>query len=429
MENSSLEQQSPGQSFLQTRMRSGDYTAALCLLVFLFCFAGIASAQDDSIHDEYEFKVAPDVWFNSVDGIRVGVRLRGERPGSFKSGPHRLDAGLWLGTFFPDYPVSYYVSFTEPIPSISGFNSEGNIRLQSAIRTGYHNHSISFNKRWQPGFDEKNYRELSVSLRGEKRFEDEYLHYPSIWQNDWLYIAGVDFTLNNSNGLGRYRLNSSTAVNVAGPADPFINTRVDLQQWIPLGKDFALRGRLFAGVSSNNTAPEYLFSHSFKPYHAWDELGPTRAKGTIPSAWVRQGVVHIEGGANLRGYTNRDIEQLNDGVAPLFTSMGALNTELQYPNPINRWLKGIPFAGLLDFRTYLFFDAGTSLGISELEEDRVLADAGPGFMLNLNIPDYLGKSRGFAIRYEIPLWLSDPKGDDNPFQFRSLIGIGAIISL
>lgn len=401
--------------------------------LFLLCImlSGVAAPAlaQDGAPDDYEFTPAPDVWFNSVDGIRVGVRLRGERPGSFQSGPHRLDAGLWLSTFFPDYPVSYYVSFTEPIPSISGFNSEGNIRLQSAIRTGYHNHSISFNKRWQPGFEEKNYRELSVSLRAEKRFEDEYLHYPFIWQNEWLYVAGADFTLNNNNGLGRYRLNSSTSVNVAGSAKSFINTQLELQQWILLGKNFAFRGRLFAGVSSNKTAPEYLFSHSFNPYNEWDELGATRAKGTIPSPWVRQGIIHVEGGANLRGYTNHDIELLNNGVAPLYTSMGALNAELQYPNPINQWLKGIPFAGLLDFRTFLFFDTGTSLDISEMEDDRLLSDAGPGFMLTLNIPDYLGKSRGFAIRYEIPLWLSHPEEGEPELKFRSLIGIGAVISL
>lgn len=388
-----------------------------------------ASGQGTAPENDYEFTPAPDVWFNSVDGIRVGIRLRGQYAGTFKEGPHRLDAGLWLGTFFPDYPVSYFVSFTEPIPSISGFNSEGNIQLRSSIRTGYHNHGISFNKRWQPGFEEKNYRELSVSLRAEKRFEDEYVLYPQIWQNEWLYVGGIGFTLNNNNGLGRYRFNSSTSVNFAGSADTFINTQLDMQQFIPLGNGFAFRGRLFAGVSSNTTAPEYLFSHSFKPYNEWDELGPTRAKGTLPTPWVRQGIIQVEGGANLRGYTNQDIEQLNDGVAPLYTSMGAFNAELAYPNPINRWLKGIPFAGLLDFRTYLFFDTGTSLGISGLEDDRVLSDAGPGFMLNLNIPDYLGKSRGFAIRYEIPVWLSNPKTGDSEFQFRSLIGIGAVISL
>jgi len=396
--------------------------------VILICSAPSFAQKSDG-EKTYTVTPAPDVWFNSVDGIRVGVRLRGQQPGTFREGPHRLDAGLWLGTFIPTYPVSYFVSFTEPIPSISGFNSEGNVRLRSSIRTGYHNHSISFNKRWQPGFEEKNYRELSVSLRAEQRFEDEYLLFPQIWQNDWLYVGGVDFRINNNNSLGRYQLNSTTSINFAGAVDPFINSRFDIQQFIPLDNGFAVRARIFTGLSSNNTAPEYLFTHSFQPYEKWDELGATRAKGTIPTSLVRDGFIQVAGGANLRGYTHQDIELLDDGEALVFTSIGTFNAELQYPNPVNKWLESIPFAGLLDFRTHLFFDSGTSLGISDREEDRLLSDAGLGFTLNLNIPDYLGKSRGFAIRYEIPFWLSNPDGDDSEFKFRSLIGIGAIISL
>lgn len=402
----------------------------LILLAGILAFISLPSAaQNQQTEESYEFNFAPDLWYNDVDGIRAGVRLRGEVPGTFRNGPHRLDAGLWLSTFFPDYPVSYYVSFTEPIPAISGFNSEGNVRLRSSIRTGYHNHSISFNKRWQPGFNELNYRELSISMRGEKRFEDEYVLYPQMWQDDWLYIAGINLNISNDNPLGRYHLISTTSINLFGPFDNFINTKLDLQQTTPLGSDFILRTRIFAGLSSENTAPEYLFTHGFKPYTEWDELGITRAKGTIPSPWMEQGIIHVEGGANLRGYTNQDIEVLNSENAPLFTSMGAINVEFEYPNPVDRALDSVPFAGLFNLGSYLFFDSGTSLGITQYEEDRVLSDAGPGFMLSLNIPDYLGKSRGFAIRYEIPLWLSHPGQDEPEFKFRSLIGIGAVISL
>jgi hypothetical protein len=403
--------------------------AVIAAAVSLITISASAQQKKSSNENEYEFSFAPDLWFNSVDGIRAGVRIRGQRPGSFKEGPHRLDVGLWLSTFFPDHPVSYFLSFTEPIPSISGFNSEGNIRLRTSIRTGYHKHGVSFNKRWQPGFDEKNYQELSLSLRAEKRFDDEYVLYPQIWQNEWLYLGGINFLLNNDNSLGRYRLKSLTSINFAGEYDSFVNSQLIIQQKVPLGSGFALSGRLFAGVSSDKTAPEYLFSHSSKPYAEWDEQGTTRAKGTLPTPWVEQGIIQVAGGANLRGYTNQDIEQLNDGGAPLFSSMGAFNAELEYPNPVNEALKEIPVAGLFDFRSYLFFDTGTSLGIADREEDRGLSDFGPGFELSLNIPDYLGKPRGFVIRYEIPLWLSHPAGNDPSFKFRSLIGIGAVISL
>src|SRR5690625_7987878 len=35
--------------------------------------------------------------------------------------------------------------------------------------------------------------------------------------------------------------------------------------------------------------------------------GFTRAKGTLPQAWLERGNMHIRGGANLRGYTSADI--------------------------------------------------------------------------------------------------------------------------
>src|SRR5699024_4993792 len=87
----------------------------------LFLLSLISFYQPVNAQQNYEVSYAPDIWYNSVDGIRVGVRMRGKVPGSFKQGPHRLDAGLWLSTFIPASPVSYYFSLTEPITAISDF--------------------------------------------------------------------------------------------------------------------------------------------------------------------------------------------------------------------------------------------------------------------------------------------------------------------
>jgi hypothetical protein len=82
----------------------------------------------------------------------------------------------------------------------------------------------------------------------------------------------------------------------------------------------------------------------------------------------------------------------------------------------------------LTFNSYLFFDAGKELGSESTISDKWLADAGTGFSLSLNIPDNLGKPRGFVIRFDMPFWLSDP-GTEDVFQFRHLFGIGGVISL
>jgi len=394
----------------------------LFLYIPIFLFAQQAEKK-------YELLPAPDLWYNDVDGIRIGFRLKGQVPGSFDDGPHRLDLGVWLATWFPDNPVSYYLSFTEPIPSISDFGSEGNVQLFSSIRTGFHQHGIAFNKRWQTGFNEQNYKELSLSFRAEDRFESEYLLYPQLWEYEWLYLLGLDLSLQNDNSIGNYSVTFNNSINVAGPVSSFISSNLELQQLVTLNDYFSLRARVYGGISSNDTPVHYLDTHSFKSAIGWMDTGLTRAKGTIRTAWMEEGIFQISGGANLRGYLKQDFEVLNQGMSRVFTSMGALNVEFDYPNPLNQAIKKIPvLGGILSLRSYLFFDSGTSLGLTDLEESRLLSDAGLGFMFSLNIPDYLGKPRGIRIRYDLPLWLSNP-GEENNFKYRSVIGIGAVIPL
>lgn len=402
-------------------------TRSYIFVVAVVCLSGLANVTH--AQQGYELQPAPDLWYNDVDGIRAGVRILGQVPGTFGDGPHRLDMGVWLGTWIPDNPVSYYLSFTEPIPSISGFNSEGSLQLVSSIRTGFHQHGLLFNKRWQAGFNENNFKKLTVGLRAENRFEDEYVPFPQLWQDEWLYLAGVDLYIQDEHSLGRYTARTTHSVNFAGNASSFLNSTAELEQLIVFSQYFALRTRIFGGISTNDTAPEYLFSHSFKSPVRWMENGLTRAKGTIPTPWMEQGIIQVAGGPNLRGYLGQDMDALDAGFSPVFTSMGAINIEFDYPNPLGRAIQKIPvIGGLMNLRSYLFLDSGTSPGITDLEEDRWLSDAGLGFMLSLNIPDYLGNPRGIMIRYDIPLWLSDP-ADENHFEFRNLIGIGAVIAL
>lgn len=406
------------------------YLNLFSLLSLLFCLVGLPSIlQAQQSPQSYELVPAPDLWYNDVDGIRVGVRVIGQVPGTYGDGPHRLEAGVWLGTWIPDYPVSYYISFTEPIESLSDFGSEGSVEAVSSIRTGLQRHGIAFNKRWQTGFDENNYKELRLGLFSQRRFEEEYVQFPQLWQDKWLYLLEADFLVQDEFSAGRYMFRTTHSANVLGNAPFFINSNIEFQQFIPLGKRFEVRTRLFGGLSTNESTPEYLFSHSFQSAVGWMDKGMTRAKGTIPSPWMNSGIIQVAGGPNLRGYLGQDIEDLNEGFIPLFTSMGAVNLELDFPTPLSKVIKDIPFLGeLTDFRSYLFFDTGTSLGITQLEEDKLLSDAGLGFLLSINIPDYLGKQRGLVIRYDVPLWLSNPKGE-NRIEFRNLIGIGAVISL
>jgi len=402
-----------------------------CFLVVFTCTPEIA-AQKSS---DYTLKFAPDAWYNDVDGLRAGLRFRGETEGSFNDGPHRLDGGLWLGTWIPRYPVSYFVSFTEPIPALSEISGEASIRVTSLIRTGYSSHQIKFQKRWQPGIDEFVNRKFTAGFAQEKLFEEEYRPFPVLWQNEWKSLLHAGFVLNDKNASGNYQFATAVVQNVNNDAGKFAQWTGEIQYKTGDNKKFNLSARIFASLSGDETAPEMLYTSSMSPAIRWLESGFTRAKGTIPDPWLEAGSIQVAGGANIRGYLNRDIEALNRGENPLFTHVAALNLEVDYPNPVNKHLKNMRIIGdIINFKSYTFFDGGifkrelnvpASINFDETQER---FDGGLGFTLSLNIPDFLGRPRGFILRYELPLWLSDPKNGNKNIKFRQLVGLGAVIS-
>jgi len=399
-------------------------TLNLIPFFIFFLAASIWPASGHGQSKSYEILPAPDLWYNDVDGIRVGVRLLGQVPGTFEDGPHRLDAGFWVGTWFPDLPVSYYISFTEPVPAWSEYGSEANIQLISSIRTGYHLHGAAFNKRWQQGFDERRYREISILNTFEKRFDREYAAFSVLWDTDSKLLSRLSLELQNDNMLGWYRISGTAALQYLDKLYPFASFTAI--QNIPLSKNWGFRLRGFLGVAGEDTDPEYLYTRSTQPSAETLQSGVTRAKGTIPQPWMESGQFHLAGGANLRGYSEQDILSFTESAIPaLYKSFVSVNTEFDYPNPVGMLFDRIPYLSeFTDFASYLFMDAGRSL---ESGSSTLFADAGAGFSLSLNIPDYLGKPRGFVLRYELPFWLSEP-GTQDAFTVRHLFGFGAIFS-
>ncbi len=422
--------------------------------IFLTLFIGIISINANSQDDPYRFTFAPDVWYNDVDGIRLGIRTLGEVEGTFKDGPHRLDAGLWVGTWFPENPISYYLSFTEPLNSTYDYGNEPSIQLISSVRTGYALHRFQFNKRWQPGFDEYQYKELSLFFSKERMFNSEYRPYKALWQDDWKSLLGLNFVWSSNPDFGLFLAKVSVNHDVNEKTENFTVGTIELLQRIDLNEKFKLRLRFFGGKGSEFTPPEYLFLTSMNSAQNWLEKGVSRAKGTIPMPWLEAGSFQVGGGANLRGYLNRDINMLNSFqnsdikvLFPLYKSMLAFNAEFEFPNLVNRAIKNISIIGdLTEVRTYMFADIGKGNeftivritdGISQNvpvevqgipEDGIILADAGIGLQFSFNIPDYLGKDRGIFIRYDIPFWLSHPEDSESNFSFRQLVGLGAIIS-
>jgi len=412
---------------------ASSFKIIFALIVVLgFALSAKLAAQEQS---KYKFSPAPDLWYNDVDGIRLGIRVLGEMEDSFKDGPHRLDAGLWLATWFPKTPVSYYLSFTEPLAAITSYGNEGSLEIVSLYRTGYTQQMVRFKKRWQPGFDELRYLEFRVSLSQEKLTDIEYRPFPQMWQSNWKTLLNADVTKAGFNGLGRYYIESEVLYNLNTTSNSFIVLKANVTQKINLGKHFALLLHGFAGHATDNTAPEYLFNLSYGQAQDWLNKGLSRAKGTIPTSFIESGLFQLQGGAGLRGYVEQEAKFLKAGNRSAYTSMWVINSELEFPNPINSAINSISVIGqLIEFRSYVLFDFGNGFSESPLTpidpygDIFALANAGIGTQFSINIPDYLGKDRGLFIRYDVPFWISKPTPGSNNFSYRQIIGIGAIFS-
>ncbi len=421
--------------------------AALLFVLALFPCQK-ASAQLIS-SDRYELGIAPDLWFNSVDGIIVGARFRGEDPRTFLDGPHRINAGIWLGTRLPDTPVSYSFSYAHPIAAISDANSEGGIRLNSSMRTGLHLHETGLHKRWQPGFDEFISTQFGFYGGFYERFDSDYLLYEELWQENSVVYLRSDIRHRNRNRLGRWSLNlvgmtglpastSDRFVDFSGQEQDrpellgqeglFAQVQLEWLQQADLPSGFYIRSRIFGGASTNTLPQEHRFLASDAAAFGWHNSVLTRARGTIHTQWMRSGWIHIPGGPGLRGYTFRTTDLLEDELPAWSQHAAVWNLEFYIPNPVNKWFARIPYAGdLLKLESYLFADAGYLYDGRSWEDP--LMDAGAGLMLSLNIPDYLGQDRGFFLRYEIPIWLSETMDGESNFKVRHLLGLGMVIRL
>ena len=373
----------------------------------------------------YELAVRPDLWYNDVDGIQIGSIFAGRVAGTHEEGPHRIDAGIWISTWFPSLPVSYSLRYTEPVAAWSDYGSEFSIQLASSVREGYHAHGLTVGKRWQDPFEYLNYWEAGASYQFERRFDHEYTVFPELWSDSWKGLLQPWISRQQRGRLGMFNLTLAGMVNTL--QSPFQAASLSASQQVVLSGQWQLRLRAFGAVNSSDALPEY--QQLLATGAEINTLGSriSRAKGTVPTPWVRSGHVHFGGGPNLRGYREADVEAIREGNPLLFNRVAAYNVEFDLPNPLQTAIRRSQVAEFLSFRSYLFTDGAVAGGAAGVAVDIFYAYAGAGLTLSLNIPDYQGRPRGFVIRYEVPFWLSDPMNGD-AFSFRHLLGFGAIVT-
>ncbi|KAA3660655.1 MAG: M1 family peptidase [Calditrichaeota bacterium] len=385
--------------------------------------------------DKYKFRWQPKLGYNLLDGMRLGLHLDGGYMNGWRNGDHQIKLQFNLASRFPDEPVSYRFSYTQPI---NRQNREANIAVNSMMDHGYAAHEISYLHMLSGHPWNQQHTTFSLTVKSASLYNTHYLSTPWFWINgdnrgDSKVYNTLTTTLRRNYAfglhwqqLGRVEIKVENAL----PGSGGLYSRVKLQaiNAFKLAK-INLRTRAFAGYATRGTPVHSMFYASMGSPADWIENGWPGAYGALPLTWSRKGHIHAGGGGNLRGLHSQHIEYMRksqsaDGFAG--NRLAGFGVEFGLWNPFRNIFSGLPgLHSLFQFELYGFADAAA---IKLIEKDdnfslpKPVYDGGFGLLWKPRAPQRLGNVFGhfFNFRIDFPLFLS--VGEET-FKWRWLVGI------
>lgn len=417
--------------------------------VFQFKLDGLQSAGWDRKH--YRAYVRPDIWWNPVDGIKLGAHIEGD----YFFSMHKLDATVWVNThFFQDfdyrsyesegwyerYPLlNYTLNYTSPL---SRNLTKLQLQINSRLLDGLWYHRGGFN--WLVNGNN------TLSLYGLTMwrpiaYDRDYLIYTNEWSSakarpNASVNAAWSHLYNYRGGNGVYTLsirapftgNSANDFNYAFAQLEAINNN----RW----KKFDIRTRLFARYGVGTVLPyeSLLFLAGANPEGMMDNQF-TRSVGYVLNDWrtySQTGMNHFQqgGGLNLRGYAGYLVaDDVEGDILIGYKGRGGIsgNIEVDIDNYIP--LKPKFIKDILHADVYAFADAGL-IQLSRRNEQYwdiipttvlsdIRVDAGVGVALTVKKLKGIEKWKPLTLRLDMPFFVNRPPyANPDYFAFRYMIG-------
>lgn len=400
-------------------------------------------------------KVRPDVWWNQVDGLKLG--FHGE--GSQHNIRRKWYATVWLNTRLLsklDYrafegenwfkgisPIDYTFRYEDILlkvnPKISwGLDSrylEGLSRNQVYMRYNVRDKqsiTLSATALFRNGAQAHNYllfgNEWSSYRNAGTRNSDPNIYVQADWKKQYSYYRG----------FGRHQITfrSPITYNYAYVQGEQINTH-------RLHK-LDVRSRVVARFGTGNSLPNEsaLFMQGANPEEMMENKF-NRSQGIVPLTWGGMATNafaewHSGGGLNLRGYNGYyAIDQNNAGT--IYTnykgrSGAAINLEVDVDNYFSK-IRPKYLRDYLHLDVYAFADAGVmsrgvydATNITALQPfnawSRVRMDAGIGTAWTIKKFGPFEKMAPFTLRFDMPFFLSStPYAKPEQLAWRWVMGV------
>ncbi|MEX0967048.1 MAG: M1 family metallopeptidase [Bacteroidia bacterium] len=387
--------------------------------------------------EHYSMNWRPDVWYNSVDGIKAGLHLNG----GYQNILNKFHLTAWYNTGLLKRDTFETVAHDEWQDQFS-FNFKYETQLLSidpALKLklglkhldGLTGGNIGLERDLHKG------RSLSLSINTWLRPDSsdlDYLIYPDEWQpaNNNTALS-LDYRKNYALTKGNGSVTAGVETSIFTKDYNYYTARAEWQNRFYWQK-FWIKNRLFASHSGGTRQPDesMLFLAGASPVDLMDDKY-MRSRGFFPDDWLGYGIetnhLHHGGGLNLRGYSGYLAPHADPDTNIFLVYKGftgaALNLEVEFGN----WFPIRPplLKKFLRMTPYLFADVGVmnynDIGESlEFAEPR--ADAGIGAVFSIHNWFNIEKASPLHIRVDFPLFLSHTPAVEENFQFRYVIGVG-----
>ncbi len=384
----------------------------------------------------YQMVGRPDLWYNAIDGVRIGLRLEG----SYMNHVHRFSLSVWGATYVgtQTVPACLY-------PEL-GIEDEGTYsanRFFPITLEGSYNTVL-------PRFVPRSFVDVRIrmleglyQLKGTMGlylfdgdsliFTQTFVHRPGAYAAylmrpaSWSYGYSSHLTLGYVRPIRSYALAGTWKVMLRTSSfavqDPFAMIQTQMTGQLPWQRS-TLRGRIIGYIGWGKIPLQNRLRLTGASTEEFMDNPWVRSRGWLPASWYcsdSSQLVHFHygGGLNVRGA----IDQA--GISGFAVNgewdvLGFLTNQPSWPS------------AAVQCNLYPFFDAGvmsTQRLLWQERADQIFAvlDAGVGFSAMVRRWGPFDRLQPFTLRFEFPLMVVSATKrwtPDNVFGLRWLIGMG-----
>ncbi len=416
-------------------------------------FDGGLTNPADRLH--YRFYLRPDLWWNAVDGVKLGLHFEG----NYLNTMHRMDGAIWWNThllqqdkyktfatqgMYDKYlPVNFTFNYTSPV-SISHPDHEEqiNVRLLDGLvylRAGHN---------WKPN-DKITAQFYYQAMWRPLGYDLDYLLYPNEWSsnkrrpnNSLNLVLGRNYKGFKSNGAVSLAMRAPLLTGNTPDAFNYGYIQFTNIHTTYLHK-LEIRSRIFAriGMGTNIPYESALWLAGANPEELMENKY-TRSTGFIPGDWTgisRYETNHFQmgGGLNLRGYAGYFIADERNGevlIGYKGRSGASASIEVDIDNYIplrpkftRNWLHidlyGFADGGFIELSRVNDMNEYYNTTPTETWSD-LRVDAGIGCAFTIKNWGVFEKARPLTLRFDVPLFINRPPYANPQYaNFRYVVGI------